>query len=103
VSEIREVLIEHLHDLHGFYGMERGVKVARKHISWYTKGLAFSAEFRHRMNQLETSEAQLAAVDAFFGQLMEQGRRLAYRDGIENGGTAERHDAGHTQPLAEAA
>jgi tRNA-dihydrouridine synthase B len=78
VAEIREVLIAHLHDLHGFYGSERGVKVARKHISWYTKGLANSADFRHRMNQLETCEAQLAAVDGFFQQLMQGSRRLAY-------------------------
>jgi tRNA-dihydrouridine synthase B len=80
VEEIREVLVSHLHDLHSFYGKERGVKVARKHISWYTKGLAHSAEFRHRMNQLESCEDQLAAVEAFFGALMQHGRRLCYRE-----------------------
>jgi tRNA-dihydrouridine synthase B len=80
VAEIREVLIAHLHDLHSFYGLERGVKIARKHISWYTKGLANSAGFRHRMNQLETCEDQLAAVDEFFRQLMQEGRRLAYME-----------------------
>jgi tRNA-dihydrouridine synthase B len=80
VEEIREVLISHLHDLHSFYGRERGVKVARKHISWYTKGLANSAGFRHRMNQLESCEEQLAAVEEFFDGLMQGGRRLAYRE-----------------------
>jgi tRNA-dihydrouridine synthase B len=80
VEEIREVLVSHLHDLHSFYGRERGVKVARKHISWYTKGLANSAEFRHRMNQLESCDAQLAAVEDFFDRLMQGGRRLAYRE-----------------------
>ncbi|MBM3560833.1 MAG: tRNA dihydrouridine synthase DusB, partial [Alphaproteobacteria bacterium] len=59
VSEIRTVMVAHLHDLYGFYGLERGVKVARKHISWYTKGLAGSASFRHRMNRLETCREQL--------------------------------------------
>ena len=43
VSEIHAVLVAHLDDLHSFYGRERGVRVARKHISWYTKGLAGSA------------------------------------------------------------
>ncbi len=81
VEEIRAVLIAHLHDLYGFYGTERGVKVARKHISWYTKGLANSAEFRHRMNRLETCEEQLAAVGAFFEKLRDQGRHLRYREG----------------------
>jgi len=78
VSEIHAVLIAHLHDLYSFYGVERGVKVARKHISWYTKGLAGSASFRHRMNQLESSEEQLAAVNGFFEQLGHEDSRLRY-------------------------
>ena len=81
VQEICAVLRAHLHDLYGFYGSERGVKVARKHISWYTKGLANSAEFRHRMNRLETCEQQLAAVDAFFEKLQDESRRLRYQEG----------------------
>jgi len=78
VSEIHAVLITHLHDLYSFYGVERGVKVARKHISWYTKGLAGSASFRHRMNQLESREEQLAAVDVFFELLGHEDSRLRY-------------------------
>jgi tRNA-dihydrouridine synthase B len=78
VSEIHAVLVAHLHDLHSFYGKERGVKVARKHISWYTKGLAGSASFRHRMNQLESCEEQLAAVNGFFEQVGREDSRLRY-------------------------
>jgi tRNA-dihydrouridine synthase B len=58
VIEIHAVLMAHLDDLYGFYGIETGVRVARKHISWYTKGLAGSAAFRHRMNQLPSVELQ---------------------------------------------
>jgi tRNA-dihydrouridine synthase B len=78
VTEIHRVLVAHLHDLYGFYGEYSGVRIARKHISWYTKGLANSAAFRHGMNQLETSEEQLQAVDRFFAQLAEGGQRLTY-------------------------
>jgi tRNA-dihydrouridine synthase B len=78
VSEIHTVLIAHLHELYSFYGKERGVKVARKHISWYTKGLAGSASFRHRMNQLESLEEQLSAVNGFFEQLGREDARLRY-------------------------
>jgi tRNA-dihydrouridine synthase B len=78
VSEIHAVLIDHLHDLYGFYGRERGVKIARKHVSWYTKGLAGSAAFRHHMNQLETCEEQLDAVNRFFEQQAQQHRQLRY-------------------------
>ena len=78
VEEIHRVLIAHLHDLYAFYGEHTGVRVARKHISWYTKGLAGSAAFRHAMNRLETGAEQLAAVDEFFGELAGCCERLAY-------------------------
>lgn len=80
VSEIHRVLTGHLHDLYGFYGEDRGVRVARKHISWYTKGLAGSAAFRHGMNQLQTCREQLAAVDEFFSHLSGRGERLVYEE-----------------------
>ena len=78
VEEIRRVLLAHLDELYEFYGEHTGVRVARKHISWYTKGLAGSAAFRHDMNQLETRAEQRAAVDGFFAQLADRGRRLHY-------------------------
>ncbi|ROH86326.1 tRNA dihydrouridine synthase DusB [Pseudomethylobacillus aquaticus] len=78
VTEIHTVMLEHLHDLYEFYGVETGVRVARKHISWYTKGLVGSANFRHEMNQLPTMEMQLHAINSFFAQLHEQGERLQY-------------------------
>jgi len=83
VSEIREVLLEHLQDLYAFYGRDRGVKIARKHISWYTKGLAGSASFRHRMNQIDTCEEQFDAVSRFFETQAQQYRRLRYAAEIE--------------------
>jgi tRNA-dihydrouridine synthase B len=43
VTEIHAILQAHLEDLYDFYGPETGFKVARKHISWYTKGLVGSA------------------------------------------------------------
>ena len=72
------MLVAHLHDLYAFYGEHTGVRMARKHISWYTKGLAGSAAFRHAMNQLPTCAEQLAAVDEFFGELASHGQRLTY-------------------------
>src|SRR5690606_6182548 len=53
LAEVRDTLIAHLHNLYDFYGEHRGVRVARKHISWYSKGLAGGAVFRYRVNQVE--------------------------------------------------
>jgi len=78
VEEIHRVLVSHLNDLYGFYGEHTGVRVARKHISWYTKGLAGSASFRHAMNQLQTCAEQLDAVNTFFAELGGRGPRLEY-------------------------
>jgi len=78
VEEIHRVLRDHLAELYDFYGAQTGVGVARKHISWYTRGLAGSAQFRRAMNQLPTTDAQLAAVDAFFLDLAAQNDRLYF-------------------------
>ncbi|CAG0949140.1 tRNA-dihydrouridine synthase B [Methylophilaceae bacterium] len=83
VTEIHQVMLEHLADLYDFYGDLTGMRVARKHISWYTKGLVGSANFRHHMNQLQSIEEQLAAIDHFFTQLQQHGERLQYVDGTE--------------------
>ena len=65
-AEIHAILRRHLADLYEFYGEDTGAKIARKHISWYTKGIEGAARFRHAMNQLTTMDAQLAATDEFF-------------------------------------
>src|ERR1019366_5527286 len=78
VGEIHRVLLDHVHELYGFYGEHTGLRVARKHISWYTKGLSGSAQFRHRMNQLENLGEQLAMVDEFFAQQAQHGTQLHY-------------------------
>lgn len=66
ITEVRDTLIGHLNNLYAFYGEHTGVRVARKHISWYSKGLVGGAVFRHRVNQVETVEEQLAMVREFF-------------------------------------
>ena len=78
VAEIHEILMAHLEDLYAFYGVESGVRIARKHISWYTKGLAGSAAFRHRMNQLPTVELQRQAVNEFFMAQAALSEHLSY-------------------------
>jgi tRNA-dihydrouridine synthase B len=80
VDEIHQVMLEHLHDLYAFYGDLTGMRVARKHISWYTKGLKNSAHFRHNMNTLQTIELQLQAINDFFAALKADNERLVYAD-----------------------
>lgn len=83
VDEIHNVMLEHLHDLYEFYGDLTGMRVARKHISWYTKGLAGSAAFRHNMNTLQTIDLQLNAINDFFAELRAKNDRLVYAEDNE--------------------
>ncbi len=78
VEEIRLILVQHLHDLYSLYGEYSGVRVARKHISWYTRGLEGATAFRQAMNQLESTQQQLDAVNGYFAGLAGLGERLTY-------------------------
>ncbi|NOU40693.1 MAG: tRNA dihydrouridine synthase DusB [Methylotenera sp.] len=93
VDEIHTVMFEHLHDLYDFYGDLTGMRMARKHISWYTKGLAGSAQFRHSMNTLQTIELQLQAINDFFAELKTKNERLVYIDHDADDVKSSTHDA----------
>ena len=80
IAEIRQVMNEHLEDHYAFYGEYTGVRTARKHIGWYTRGLSGANAFRHRMNTLDTSREQLVAVNAFFDEQQALSDRLVYVD-----------------------
>ncbi len=78
VAEIRTILLEHIHDLYHFYGAHTGVRVARKHISWYTRGLVGASAFRYEMNRIDTPEQQQNAVNEYFAQAARADKRLRY-------------------------
>jgi len=85
-EEIQRVLIDHAQELYAFYGEYTGLRVARKHISWYTRGLAGSAHFRHQMNQLESITEQLQAVREFFDGQSQAREGLHYTEELHYAG-----------------
>ena len=78
VDEVRELLLAHLDDHYRFYGTAVGVRTARKHIIWYTRGLVGGRDFCDEMNRLDDCGAQARAVDRFLLGHGEQHDRLAY-------------------------
>ncbi len=70
VSEIYQVIIEHLADLYQFYGEYSGCRIARKHIAWYTNGLPKSNLFREAMYAEESTAGQATAVEQYFQKLL---------------------------------
>ena len=76
VAEVRQLLLEHLHDHHSLYGDYLGVRTARKHIAWYLQDLPGSEDFRDRMNLMDDCGQQLLAVAGYFERLNQQMDRL---------------------------
>jgi len=77
LSEQYAILIEHLENLYGFYGEHTGVRIARKHISWYSKGQRHSAEFRQKINRAETVDEQIDLIRGFFAEATSHMARAA--------------------------
>ena len=68
LKEQKEIVLEHYTHMMQYYGEETGLKMARKHLGWYSKGLAYSTDFRVRMNQLTDPESVLQAIASFYDQ-----------------------------------
>ena len=90
VSEVQRLLVEHLHDHYSLYGEFIGVRSARKHIGWYLQDLPGGEEFRQRMNMLEDSVSQVAAVQDYLEHLNEKMDRIPARNAAPD--AARGHD-----------
>jgi tRNA-dihydrouridine synthase B len=64
------LITEHYHAMLEHYGTITGVNMARKHLGWYTKGLAGSAEFRNRVNFIDDPKVVLTSLAEFYGRAM---------------------------------
>ncbi len=60
------LLREHYTDMLDHYGPQVGVKIARKHLGWYTKGMHGSAEFRNRANFIDDPAVVLDEIERFY-------------------------------------
>lgn len=65
--EVGQLVDRHLAALHGFYGEEQGVRIARKHVGWYAENLPGGTDFRGHFNQLNDADQQRRLVTEFFG------------------------------------
>ena len=66
MEQQRDTLLEHLKNLYEFYGADTGVRVARKHISWYVKSRKQGAALWHSVKRVEEPEQQYELVEGFF-------------------------------------
>ena len=65
-KELRDIMLGHLRELHRFYGDLTGVRVARKHLTWYCNSLANADEFRHQVVRVESASEQISLTRKYF-------------------------------------
>tara|TARA_B100000676_G_C18092371_1_gene861454 strand:- start:29208 stop:30197 length:990 start_codon:yes stop_codon:yes gene_type:complete len=61
-----EIVRDHYLEMLHHYGSYTGMRMARKHVSWYTKGLPKSAEFRATINKIPEADDALRAIDDYY-------------------------------------
>ena len=72
VADQFHTVIEHYEDILAHHDIQRGVRIARKHIGWYSKGLPGSAEFRARINAVDNAGLARKMISEFYGRLTEK-------------------------------
>jgi tRNA-dihydrouridine synthase B len=73
LEEQLAILLKHYRAILEHHGEGVGVRMARKHVAWYSRGLPGSAEFRAQVNRVEMGEAAEALIMGFYGPLIERG------------------------------
>ena len=71
----RQILLAHYDAILTHFGSEAGMRLARKHLGWYSRGLPGSAEFRATAMRLGDVASVRALVDGFYDRLIEIGAR----------------------------
>jgi tRNA-dihydrouridine synthase B len=66
------IVLEHYDDMLSHYGRETGVRMARKHVAWYSKGLRGSTEFRAHVNRLADGDKVRQAILDFYLPLLDK-------------------------------
>lgn len=61
-----QVVLEHLDAMLTHYGAHAGLRIARKHIGWYCKGMPNSAEFRVSINQQDDAARARDMIREFY-------------------------------------
>jgi tRNA-dihydrouridine synthase B len=83
LADQKQILVEHYRSMLSHYGTDAGLRIARKHVSWYSRGLPGSAEFRAAVNRLGDAPGVLRLIDEFYDPLIERGAtRVVSRDAV---------------------
>ncbi len=67
LAEQWRLVLEHYRAMLSHYGTRTGVRIARKHLGWYSRGLNGATEFRAKVNREDSPNQVIAFVDELYG------------------------------------
>ncbi|MFM2042202.1 MAG: hypothetical protein RLY86_778 [Pseudomonadota bacterium] len=73
LPEQLQIVLEHYDSILHHYGVDAGLKIARKHVAWYSKGLPSSAEYRSTVMTTESPAAVKDLIHGFYSSLIDRG------------------------------
>jgi nifR3 family TIM-barrel protein len=73
LAEQHATLLAHYHAMLDHHGRDPGLRLARKHVSWYSKGLPGSAEFRSEVMRTDNVDSVLTLIDRLYLPLIDRG------------------------------
>ncbi|MBN2779982.1 MAG: tRNA dihydrouridine synthase DusB [Alphaproteobacteria bacterium] len=65
-TELKDLVLRHLERTLDLYGVLAGIRIFRKHLGWYSKGIEGGADFRSKINQIEDSKILNQTIQDFF-------------------------------------
>ncbi|MBS4075252.1 tRNA dihydrouridine synthase DusB [Ameyamaea chiangmaiensis] len=78
----KAIILEHYRAMLDHFGERPGLRLARKHVSWYSHGLFESATFRSGFNRIDTVAEAIASIEAFYDRQIAHGRGREARGGL---------------------
>ncbi|MBN9543607.1 MAG: tRNA-dihydrouridine synthase, partial [Alphaproteobacteria bacterium] len=69
-AEQLEVIMNHYDAMIELYGADAGVRMARKHLGWYSSGIPHSAELRGKINMMTDYKEVKKVFADFYSKLL---------------------------------
>lgn len=73
IEQQRDIALAHYEEMLSLYGVDAGVRIARKHIGWYVSGLHSAAEFRNHVNRLTDPAPVMQAMRDYYDTQLQRG------------------------------
>jgi tRNA-dihydrouridine synthase B len=71
LADQKSILLEHYDAMLAHFGVQPGLRLGRKHVAWYSRGLHGSAEFRAAVMRCDEVPAVRQLIDGFYDPLIE--------------------------------